>query len=168
MSSTHLGWAHGMSRVASPRMLARPVACLLTPLPAGHAPRPTDLLACLRCSFAHKCKLLRSLGHRHTPPPAVIHLASPPSPLFLLLVVSLLVHPPAHFAYRFFACLRITPACLLASLPGCWRWLQTPSITSLPYPFNQTKNWNRPILQTKHVSEIILTLKSGDVSSHPI
>lgn len=119
MSSTHLGWAHGMSRVASPRMLARPVACLLTPLPAGHAPRPTGLLACLRCSFARKCKLLRSLGHRHTPPPAVIHLASPPSPLFLLLVVSLLVHPPAHFAYRFFACLRITPACLLASLPGC-------------------------------------------------
>ncbi|BAS73737.1 Os01g0685100, partial [Oryza sativa Japonica Group] len=45
--------------------------------------------------------------------------------------------------------------------------LQTASIPSLSHPFNQTKNWDRPILQTKHVSGIIPTQKSGMVLSHP-
>jgi hypothetical protein len=50
---------------------------------------------------------------------------------------------------------------------GRRRWLQTAFIPSLPRPFNQTKNWDRPILQTKHPNGIIPILKSGMVSSHP-
>ncbi|EAZ43685.1 hypothetical protein OsJ_28310 [Oryza sativa Japonica Group] len=54
---------------------------------------------------------------------------------------------------------------------GCCKrrrhWWQTASIPSLPHPFNQTKKWDRPILQTKHASGIIPASKSGMVSSHP-
>jgi hypothetical protein len=49
----------------------------------------------------------------------------------------------------------------------CGRWLQTASIPSLSRPFNQTKNWDLPILQTKHPNGIIPILKSRMVSSHP-
>jgi hypothetical protein len=47
------------------------------------------------------------------------------------------------------------------------RWLQMALIPSLPRSLNQTKNWDRPILQTKHPNGIIPILKSGMVSSHP-
>uniref|UniRef100_A0A0D3EP10 Uncharacterized protein n=1 Tax=Oryza barthii TaxID=65489 RepID=A0A0D3EP10_9ORYZ len=49
----------------------------------------------------------------------------------------------------------------------CCRWLQMALIPSLPRSLNQTKNWDRPILQTKHPNGIIPILKSGMVSSHP-
>ncbi|EAY92129.1 hypothetical protein OsI_13840 [Oryza sativa Indica Group] len=46
------------------------------------------------------------------------------------------------------------------------RWLQMALIPSLPRSLNQTKNWDRPILQTKHPNGIIPILKLGMVSSH--
>ncbi|BAS85544.1 Os03g0655000 [Oryza sativa Japonica Group] len=67
------------------------------------------LLACL---LGHcRVELLRPTGDHHAPLPAVVHLASLPSPLFLLLASGLLACPPAHLTHRSFACLRTLPAC---------------------------------------------------------